>query len=127
MALDANVQANLANLAVEGDEVAQAIIDLQTTCATGVGGAGQLTTDLASTAHNKGAEKIGVEDAGGHYTAANVEAALAEVKIIADAARPSAFTAGTAGNWTGAAPTTIQAAIDRIAAALAGLTPAAKP
>lgn len=44
------------------------------------------TADLASVANAKGASTVGVEDAGGLYTATNVETALAEVKAIADAA-----------------------------------------
>lgn len=42
--------------------------------------------DLASTAASKGASLIGVQDAATIYTGANVEACLAEVKVLADAA-----------------------------------------
>lgn len=45
-----------------------------------------LAVDLASTATGKGASTVSIEDAGGLYTATQVEAALAEVKAIADAA-----------------------------------------
>lgn len=44
------------------------------------------STALASTAHGEGASLVGVEDAGGLYTAADVEAALAEVKALTDSA-----------------------------------------
>lgn len=43
-------------------------------------------TELASTAASKGASLIGVRDAGTIYTGATVEACLAEVKALADAA-----------------------------------------
>ena len=42
-------------------------------------------TDVSSTSSGKGASLIAIEDAGGLYTAADVEAALAEVRTIADA------------------------------------------
>jgi len=45
-----------------------------------------LLSNLASTATGKGASTVSIEDAGGLYTATQVEAALAEVKAIADAA-----------------------------------------
>lgn len=66
----------------------------------GAGGLVEVTAvDLASTANGDGASLVGVEDAGGYYTAANVEAALAEVKVIADAAMPTATLAlTTSGN-----------------------------
>ncbi len=44
------------------------------------------TEDLASTVLNKGASLIGINDSGSKFTATDVEAALAEVKTIADAA-----------------------------------------
>lgn len=47
-----------------------------------------LIAELLSTANGKGASTVGIEDAGGVYTATNVEAALAEVKTIADAGMP---------------------------------------
>ena len=45
--------------------------------------------DIASVANGEGASLIGIEDAATIYTAANVEAALAEVKALADAALPA--------------------------------------
>lgn len=42
--------------------------------------------DLKSTANAKGASLVGIEDAGSLFTAANVEAALAEVKTLSNAA-----------------------------------------
>lgn len=47
-----------------------------------------LLSNLASTANGDGASLIGLEDAGLLFTATNVEAALAEVKALADAAIP---------------------------------------
>lgn len=44
------------------------------------------TANLASTAHNEGASLIGIEDAASLYTATTVEAALAEVRVLANAA-----------------------------------------
>lgn len=43
-------------------------------------------SDLASTANGAGASLVGIEDAGSLFTAANVEAALAEVKTLSNAA-----------------------------------------
>lgn len=102
------------------DELNSNIVQLFQDYRTRPAVAGVSTADLASTANGKGASMVGVEDAGGKYTATTVEAALAEVKTLADAARTSAYTPGTAGDWA-TSPTTIQAAIDRIAAAVAGL------
>jgi len=53
-----------------------------------------LNADLASSANGKGAALVAIEDAGTLYTATNVEAALAEVKAIADAAQPAAKNQG---------------------------------
>lgn len=47
---------------------------------------GGLGATLSSTANGKGASKVGIEDAATLYTATDVEAALAEVKALADAA-----------------------------------------
>lgn len=44
-------------------------------------------TELASTANGEGASLIGVEDAGGKFTAANVEAVLSELQDNIDAAQ----------------------------------------
>jgi len=41
-------------------------------------------TDLGSTANAKGASKVALEDSAGKFTAGDVEAALNEVKVIAD-------------------------------------------
>ena len=60
------------------------------------------TADLASTSNGYGASLIGIEDAAGDYTATDAEAALAEVKVIADAAAPTADLASVA-NGEGAA------------------------
>lgn len=60
------------------------------------------SADLASTTNGLGASLIGIEDALTLYTAENVEAALAEVKAIADAAAVAADLASTA-NGDGAA------------------------
>ncbi len=49
---------------------------------------------LASTANGKGASTIGIEDAASKYTATNVEAALAEAKVLLDQA--PGFQAGAA-------------------------------
>lgn len=53
-----------------------------------------LPADLASTANSKGASLVAIEDTGTLFTATNVEAALAEVKAIADAAQPAAKNQG---------------------------------
>lgn len=45
----------------------------------------KIAADLASTSTGKGASLVGLEDAGGLFTASEVEGALAEVKTIADA------------------------------------------
>jgi len=58
---------------------------------------GVTAEDLASVANGKGASLVGIEDAGEDYTATDVEAALAEVKALADAALPTA-----GGQMTGA-------------------------
>lgn len=47
-----------------------------------------LRTDLASTATGAGAALVGIYDNAGIYTATTVEAALAEVKVLADAGMP---------------------------------------
>jgi len=46
--------------------------------------------DLQSSANGEGASLVTIEDAGSLFTATNVEAALAEVKGVADAALPTA-------------------------------------
>jgi len=53
------------------------------------------TANLASLALNKGASLIGINDAATQYTATTVEAALAEVKVIADDAAVAATLAST--------------------------------
>lgn len=52
-------------------------------------GAYHTKTILASNSNAQGASLVGIEDAANHYTATNVEAALSEVKTIADAAIPA--------------------------------------
>ncbi len=47
-----------------------------------------LTTDLSLTTSGHGASTIGIYDGAAKYTATNVETALAEVKLLADAAIP---------------------------------------
>ena len=56
----------------------------------GITGSDVTAAELASTATGAGASLIGIEDAGGLYAATRVEAALAEVKTIANAALPTA-------------------------------------
>ncbi len=51
--------------------------------------------ELASDNNGEGASLVGIEDSGTLYTATDVEAALAEVKTIADAARSTASLALT--------------------------------
>lgn len=55
----------------------------------------------------------------------NVQRALEGVRAhtgeLATSAQANAYTAGTSGNWTAPAPTTHAEAIDRLAAAVAGL------
>lgn len=51
--------------------------------------ASTLASDLASTASGKGASLIGIIDADGYYAATTVEAALAEVRVLANAAAPA--------------------------------------
>lgn len=70
------------------------------------------TADLASTANGKGASLLGIEDSAARYTAATVEAALAEVKLLADLAVPqdrvvqaTIAVADASGGATGAACT----------------------
>jgi len=53
------------------------------------------TANLASLALNKGASLIGIHDVATQYTATTVEAALAEVKVIADDAAVAATLAST--------------------------------
>ena len=53
--------------------------------------------DLASTTASEGASLVGVQDAAGLYTATNVEAALAEVMLVAESGGAETFTAGTGG------------------------------
>jgi hypothetical protein len=48
----------------------------------------------------------------------NVQRALDAVRARTDAIAAQPYTPGTPGDWTGAAPTTIGEALDRIAAAL---------
>jgi hypothetical protein len=69
---------------------------------------------LALTTAGNGASKIGIQDADNRFTATQVEAALAEVKTIADAALPAAKAQGgtltlVAGTKTIAAGVTITA------------------
>ncbi|MCH8940278.1 MAG: hypothetical protein IIC27_04040, partial [Chloroflexi bacterium] len=49
-----------------------------------------LVADIASTSTGKGASLVGLEDSASIYTATEVEAALAEVRVVADAAMPLA-------------------------------------
>lgn len=51
---------------------------------------GDVTDHLADTADAHDASAVSVADAGGYYTGTNVETALAEVKVIADAAAVAA-------------------------------------
>jgi hypothetical protein len=76
-----------------------------------------LRTDLASTASGDGASLVAIEDAAGNYTAAQVEAALAEVATMFYATRYSvedarwgASSAGTAAANTAAIQACITAA-----------------
>jgi len=55
------------------------------------------TADLSSTSNAKGASLIGIEDSGALFTATDTEAALAEVKGVADAAIPSSEKGSNSG------------------------------
>ena len=82
----------------------------------GAGTGGVAATDLANHANAAlGSHLVGVQ-----ATNNMLDVALAAIKATADAARPTAYVPGTAGNWAGS-PATIQAAIDRLAAAVEGL------
>lgn len=66
--------------------------------------------DLASTANGKGASLIGIEDAAILYAASNVEQALAEVKLLADDAIPSAVVQSGTGTLGAGGTVTIASA-----------------
>jgi GH24 family phage-related lysozyme (muramidase) len=72
--LQADVSLNTTNIAQNTSDIAQASADLT-----------QYKADLASTAVNKGASKIGIQDAGGNFIATTVEGALAELDDKVDA------------------------------------------
>lgn len=67
-ALQSDVSLNTTNIATNTSDIAQLFADLA-----------QLEADLASTASNKGASMIGIQDAAGNFTATTVEGALAEL------------------------------------------------
>lgn len=73
--------------------------DTVSTLETGVAAAGDVkAADLASTSSGKGASTIGIHDTGSKYAAGDVEAALAEVKDVADGARSTANAAAVAAD-----------------------------
>ena len=78
--INVDKQAELNHLATEGDLYAGKLADHQAAIDAGTGGSGQLSIDLASTAHGKGASKVAIEDPTGLITAVSTEAALVEVK-----------------------------------------------
>lgn len=83
--------------------------------------AGTLATDLASTAAGKGASLVGIQDAAGHYAATTVEAALAEVYVLADAAWPAPVAQAITGALSTVTDAAAQAVLTSIINALVTL------
>ena len=83
-----------AQIETYGPEIARQLIAVATAAKAdidGITGSDVTAAELASVATGAGASLIGIEDAGGLYTATKVETALAEVKTIANAALPTAL------------------------------------
>lgn len=80
--------------------------------------------DLASTAANKGASLVGIEDSGGRFTGDTVEEALAEVVTLAQlAATTGSSLVGTIGAGTGKVARTVESKLRDVVSVFDYMTP----
>lgn len=78
----------------------------------------EVATKQASTGAGLGASLIGIQDASGIITGVTVEAALKEIQL----GLGLAYTPSTGSDWSDPDPTTVAAALNRLAAAVAAGT-----